>query len=130
MLDHHMGFVTQHDMAVYLRQQHMLFIGIHVETAALALASGPHTAGVLSAPQQSLSYFFHPCLQYQRTLHTLLPQHTSTASQWLATALPSPSQMLPHRSALSQGILAGRQWCNKVLCKACQKIRDLHQIDS
>jgi len=46
----------------HIWEQHVLFIGVHVEAAALALAAGPHPTRILCPPQQSLPYLLHPCL--------------------------------------------------------------------
>ncbi len=54
----------------------MLFIGVHVEVAALALAAGPHPTRILGPPQQCLPYLLHPCL------HTHQLQIEGRASGW------------------------------------------------
>jgi hypothetical protein len=43
-------------------EQHVLFIGVHVKAAALALAAGPHPTCILGPPQQCLPYLLHSCL--------------------------------------------------------------------
>ena len=54
----------------------MLFIRIHVEAAALALAAGPHPTRILGPPQQYLPYLLHSCL------HTQQLQIEGRASGW------------------------------------------------
>jgi len=54
----------------------VLFIRIHVEAAALALAAGPHPTRILGPPQQYLPYLLHSCL------HTQQLQIEGRASGW------------------------------------------------
>ncbi len=46
----------------HIWKQHVLLIGVHVETAALALATGAHPTRILGPPQQYLPYLLHSCL--------------------------------------------------------------------
>ena len=45
----------------HIWEQHALFIGVHVEAAALPLAAGAHPTRILGPPQQCLPYLLHPC---------------------------------------------------------------------
>ena len=50
----------------HIWKQHVLFIGVHVEAAALALAVGPHPTRILGPPQQCLPYLLRSCLHTHR----------------------------------------------------------------
>ncbi len=50
----------------HLWEQHVLFVGVHVEAAALALAAGAHPTRILCPPQQCLPYLLHSCLHTQQ----------------------------------------------------------------
>ena len=50
----------------HIWEQHVLFIGVHVEAAALALAARAHPTRILSPPQQCLPYLLHLCLHTYR----------------------------------------------------------------